>query len=202
MTGLGRLTGMVGGFAHDTRGAAGVEFAMWLMLMAIPIFTVVDAGFYIYQKMQVQNAVQAAAQNAFAVCKDATMWPATSKCGTGGATLKTALSQGAQSSSLGTLVALSPGSNGEAGSEAYFCANAAGALVQTGTAGKISTTGANTAPSTPPATCSGVVAGSTVPPGDYVTANVKFTYHPIFKGASIAALFPANMTASATARLN
>src|SRR5439155_27059778 len=132
--------GGIKAYAQETRGAAAVEFALWLTMLAIPIFTVIDVSFYVQEKMQVQNAAQAAAQLAWSTCgASSTQSPATTNCVASGATLNSAITAGAHSTSLGSSVTVANGA------DSYYCLNASNNLTLVGTAGVIGSSGTNTA---------------------------------------------------------
>jgi len=59
--------GLVGSF-RDASGAAAMEFAIWLLVLAYPLLNVVDIGLYVYKSMQVSNAAQMALQSIFQSC--------------------------------------------------------------------------------------------------------------------------------------
>jgi len=197
-----RVLGVLRAFSRETRGAAAAEFAIWFVALIFPIMNVVDVSFYVYQKMEVQNAAQAAAQNAWAICKDATMWPATQKCGTSpqGSTLNAAILAGAHSTGLGVNVKVQPGLEG------YYCTDAAGSPVLVGSSAPINivnnVSSADGTPSKPsPFNCSSVVTGSTTQPGDYLRISVSYLYTPVFDAVSVTQLLPATMTADTWVRL-
>lgn len=64
----GRQRRAFGGGIRDTSGAAAVEFAIWLLVLAYPLINVVDIGLYVYKSMQVSNAAQMALQSIFQSC--------------------------------------------------------------------------------------------------------------------------------------
>jgi len=88
-------------FARSTSGASAVEFALWLTAIAYPLASAVDFGFYLYQRMQVENAAQMAAVSAYGACTQAYAKPIFTNCSATGVTAVTA---GAQSTSLGSSV--------------------------------------------------------------------------------------------------
>jgi Flp pilus assembly protein TadG len=191
-----------GAYRDDTAGAAGVEVAIWVSIMVLPILNVVDTGFYIYQRMQVENAAAAAAQAAWALCSTSSQWPATKSC----SNLSTTLTAAAQGTSLGSAVTLQTAV--ASSYENYFCANNAGALVAVGTAAAITSTG--TGPTLPnsfsstssPCSSAGTgYAGNTAAPSDYVVVSVTATYRSLFPGATVTSLFSSTMTGVARTRL-
>jgi Flp pilus assembly protein TadG len=182
-------------FARDARGAAGVEFSLWLLALAVPIFSVFDLSFYVQQRMQVQNAAQASAQFAWASCSSSTTWR--SAIGNCGNTLTDAITKGAHSTTLGSSVTVLDGA------DSYYCLDSSGTLTLVGTAGTIAATGSSTAPTKPsPFTCASVVSGSTTLPSEYIIVNVSRSYSPLFKGVSVVSLLGGTITASSWTRLN
>jgi Flp pilus assembly protein TadG len=146
-------------FRTDARGAAAVEFGFVGVMFITGILNAVEVGRFAYQRMQVENAAYAGAQQAWSTCKDqTTMLPATVNC----AGLNAAVTAAIQATSLGTKVALS-----SAGiTEAYYCVNTSGTLQSVGSV------------SSKPANCS-AAGNANVSPGDYIQVNVTFSYTPL-----------------------
>lgn len=95
-------------FRHDS-GAAAVEFAVWLLVLAYPLLNVFDVGLYLYKEMQVQNAVQMGLQQAFNTCSQAYGKPVFSNCNAAGTNANygtAAVTSGSQSTSLGSAVSV------------------------------------------------------------------------------------------------
>lgn len=182
------LCGYARALAHDTRGAAAAEMAIWITVLVPALLSVVDIGFYAYQRLQVELAAQAGAQAVRLACKDASA-PVTAHC----ATLTSAVASAIASTQLNTTVTLASGYP----SEGYYCVDGSEKLVRVGTSGTVG------APPTKPApfTCETVVTGSTSSPGTYVLVAVQHTYTPFFTGVSAAELLPSTITASARLRL-
>ncbi|OKO71618.1 TadE/TadG family type IV pilus assembly protein [Bradyrhizobium sp. NAS96.2] len=174
------------GFAHrtkaiaaDQRGVAAVEFGLFVIILALALANVTDVSFYIYQRMQVENATQAAGQAAWKSC-DPSHLPATTNC----PGLSTAMQNALQSTSLGTRVSMISGSP----SEGYYCINSSNALQYVSDV------------TSKPADCS--AAGMpTLQPGDYIVVQTTFTYTPLFPGLSIASGLPTPLTGTAMIRL-
>ncbi|HEY2052278.1 MAG TPA: TadE/TadG family type IV pilus assembly protein [Caulobacteraceae bacterium] len=180
-------------YLADRRGAAAAEFALWTAAFIVPTSSAIDLSFYSYEKMELNNAAQAAAQAAWATCAPSSV-PAATKC----AGLQTALATAAHSTGLGAAAALQPSTEG------FYCLTAAGALQLVGTAGSIPTSGAGTAPTPPSGNCAAQgasFAGNTQSPGDYVQITVHYTYTPLFKGLSVLSLVPTVMSRTAWMRL-
>jgi Flp pilus assembly protein TadG len=164
----------------DRRGVAAVEFGIFSVLLFASLANVTDVSIYIYQRMQVENATEVAAQAALKTCGSTNTLPATTNC----ANLLTAVQTAMQSTSLGTAVTLQNGSP----SEGYYCVNASGALQYVSDV------------TSKPADCS--AAGMpALQPGDYITIATTFTYQPIFAKLSVAAAFPIPITKTAIMRL-
>ena len=164
----------------DQRGVAAIEFGFFSVLLFASLANVTDVSIYIYQRMQVENATEVAAQAALKYCGSVNSLPATTNC----ANLLTAVQTAMQSTSLGTAVTLqtSPPSEG------YYCINNSGALQRVSDV------------TSKPADCS--AAGMpALQPGDYITIATTFTYTPIFARLSVAAGFPTPITRTAMIRL-
>lgn len=160
----------------DRRGVAAVEFGLFAIILATALANVTDVSIYIYQRMQVENATQIAAQAAWKAC-DVPQLPATVNC----PGLTTALANALKSTSLGTRVTMMAGSP----AEGYYCVNSSNALqwVSDVTSAK-------------PADCTAAGMPS-LQPGDYIQVQATFTYVPLFPGFSVASTFatPINRTA-------
>jgi Flp pilus assembly protein TadG len=153
------ISGKLRLFGADARGVAGIEFALTGPLLALGLLNAVDVGYFIYQRMEVENAAEVGAQAAWKTCNNlkSTMLPATVNCPTLQAVLTTAI----QSTSLGTAVTLASGYP----AEGYYCVNSSNALQLQGSV------------SSPPTTCS-----TGVTPGDYLQVSVTYPYQPLFPG--------------------
>ncbi|WP_312162152.1 TadE/TadG family type IV pilus assembly protein [Phenylobacterium sp.] len=177
-------------FWRETRGAAAAEFVLWLALLTLPLLNAVDLGIYVFQKMQVQMAAQAATHAVWRACDAPAKLPAVTNCTGLAATIQTA----AQSTSLGSQITVVAGSP----TEGYYCVDGAGALQVVGVAGTI-----GSAPTRPtPFTCATRITGSTTAPGDYVQVTVSFPYQPVFDQVSMANLLTTPITHTAWMRLN
>jgi len=164
----------------DQRGVAAVEFGIFSILLFASLANVTDVSIYNYQRMQVENATEVAAQAALKTCGSSNSLPATINC----ANLLSAVQTAMQSTSLGTAVTLQNGSP----SEGYYCVNASGALQYVNDV------------TAKPADCS--AAGTpALQPGDYITIATTFTYTPLFAKLSVAATFPTPITKTAILRL-
>jgi Flp pilus assembly protein TadG len=183
---LGRRTGgrcdrpqALVGAAAGRRGSAAVELSLIAPVIALALLNAVDIARYFYQDMEVQNAAQSGAQAAWTSCPIAQL-PATTNC----SGLNAAVTAAVQATSLGSGVALAEGSP----SEAYYCVNSSGALVDVADV------------SSKPSDCSSV-GNSTATPGDYIKVQVSYAYAPIFPGLSVARTFPTPTTSTSIMRL-
>lgn len=177
-------------FWRDTRGAAAAEFVLWLGLLTLPLLNAVDLGIYVFQKMQVEAAAQAATHAVWVRCDKANELPAMTQCEDVAVSIQAA----AQSTSLGAGVTVAAGSP----TEGYYCLDGAGALTIVGVAGRI-----GTAPTRPvPFNCATQIAGSKTAPGDYVQVTVSYPYEPVFDQVSMANLLTTPITKTAWIRLN
>jgi Flp pilus assembly protein TadG len=163
----------------DQRGVAAVEFGLFSIFLAVALANVADVSTYIYQRMQVENATQVAAQAAWKAC-DLSHLPATTNCPSLTAAMQSAL----QSTSLGTSVSMVSGSP----SEGYYCVNSSNALQYVSNV------------SSKPADCTAAGMPS-LQPGDYIQVQTTFTYVPLFGGLSVASTFPTPINRTAILRL-
>lgn len=149
----------------DRSGTAALEFALVGTFLVVGLLNAIDVGYYTYQRMTVENAAQAGAQQAWKTCNDpSSMLPATLNCSGLNAAITTAI----QSSSLGTAVTLASGYP----AEGYYCVNSTGMLQAVGSL------------SSKPSNCS-AAGNSALSPGDYIQVGVTYTYAPLFPGISV-----------------
>jgi Flp pilus assembly protein TadG len=174
-----RLAGKAAAAWADRRGVAAIEFGLFAVFLSIALANVTDVSIYIYQRMQVENATEIAAQAALKTC--ATQLPATVNC-TG---WKTTMQNAMWSTSLGTSVNFVTGSP----AEGYYCVNSANALQYVS---------AVTSPKPADCTAAGTPA---LQPGDYIQVQTTFTYNSLFPGLSVAGTFPAPITRTSMMRL-
>lgn len=146
-------------FRRDAKGTAAIEFALVSLLLVVGLLNAVDFGYYMYQRMEVENAAQAGAQAAWKTCNQSPMYPATQNC----SGLNAAITAAIQVTSLGTSVQLASGYP----TEGYYCVNASGQLQSVGSL------------SSKPANCS-AVGNSSTSPGDYLQVQVTYSYAPLF----------------------
>lgn len=166
-------------------GAAGVEFALWLIVLLGPLASVIDVSLYVHRRMQVEEAAQVAVQMVWETCDSAAKLPATdtTRCPLLNSPTNR-IAAAVQSTSLGNAVTLGTVSEG------YYCVNGSGALQLVATP-----------PSTPPANCSSVGGSATAKPGDYVSVTVTYPYDPLFDGISLGAAMTTPIVRTATMRL-
>jgi Flp pilus assembly pilin Flp len=151
-------------FKECHAGAAGIEFALVAGTLCLLMLNALDVANYIYRRMQVENAAQMGAQAAWKAC-DPTKLPATKLC----SGLSAAILAAVQSTSLGTSVALQPGSL----LEGYFCLDLTGALQPVGTL------------DARPVDCSATSRPNTQP-GNYIRISVTYPYTPLFSDLTVA----------------
>jgi hypothetical protein len=152
-------------FCRDTKGVAAVEFAISAAILVFGLLNTVDLGYYIYRRMEVENAAQVGAQAAWNTCYDpSTMLPATRNC----LGLTKAITASIQSTSLGTAVTLASGFP----VEGYYCVNSSNVLQSVGSL------------SSKPSDCS-AAGNPNASPGDYIQVGVTFSYAPLFRGATV-----------------
>lgn len=176
------------GFLSDGGGAAAAEMALWLTLLILPVMSVIDLGFYVFQRMQVELAAQAAAQAIRKECYDSGA-PVTQRC----ANVTSVATTAAQSTLLAGDVTLSSGYP----AEGYYCVNGSNALVLVGVSGTV-----GSPPTKPnPYDCSSVIGGSTSSPSIYARVGVTYTYTPPFATISLASLLPSPIVRTAWLRV-
>jgi len=91
-----KLAGKTKALWADQRGVAAIEFGFFAVFLSFVLANVTDVSIYVYQRMQVENATQVAAQAALKTCSS--QLPATTNC----AGLTTAVNNALGSTSLGT----------------------------------------------------------------------------------------------------
>jgi len=171
-------------YLSEQSGAAAVEFALVLVLLTIPILNVVDVAVYSWDKMQLDNAAQVAVQAAWATCNNSGKLPATAGAPVNCPNMPAAVTQAAQSTTLGAGVTVT------ATTENFYCVNTGTNVLVT----------VGTFPNTKPATCIAVGSASDKP-GDYVLITVSYTYAPVFSAVSIASQLTTPITRTAWMRL-
>jgi Flp pilus assembly protein TadG len=163
----------------DSRGVAAIEFSLFAGLIGVSMLNVTDIAVYVYQRMQVEYATQAAVQAAWRTC-DINQLPATNAC----SGLNDAVQSAVKSTSLGTRVSLQSGSP----AEGYYCVTTSNTLQYM--------SGVNSKPTD----CT--AAGSPgLQPGDYITITTTFAYAPMFPGITVAGTFATPIVRTATMRL-
>jgi len=176
------LAGRIKAMPADQRGVAAIEFGIFAPLLFLALANVMDVTMYLYQRMQVQNATEVAAQAAWKKC-DLTALPPTTDCSTLAASV-TAVQNALGSTSLGTAVSLVSGSP----SVGYYCVNSSNALQYV------------SAISSKPADCTAAGTPS-LQPGYYIQVQTTYTYTPIFPGMSISGTFPTPINGASLMRL-
>jgi Flp pilus assembly protein TadG len=175
----------------DVKGSASVEFVLWLPIVLYPLFNVVDLSIYTYKRMEVEVSAHAAVQAAWHTCNSTNLLP-TKNC----AGVLTVMQTAAQSTQLGTAVSL-PAANV---AESFLCSNGSGVRALVKPTGEVD--GSTTKLPTGPSTCATVITGSTIAPGDYISATTTYTYTPIFGAATVSSLLGTTISKTAWLRLN
>lgn len=139
----------------ENSGTAAIEFALVSLILVTLLLNVVDFGFLIWDKMEVDNAAEMGAQAAYNTCSTGII-PATTNC----ATLNTVVTTAIQSTSLSNAVSLASGYP----SENYYCLSGT-SLQNVGNY------------SSPPSDCS-ATGNPGAKPGDYITVQVTYSYTP------------------------
>ncbi len=176
------LANRIKAISADQSGVAAIEFGIFAPLLFLVLANVVDVTMYLYQRMQVQNATEVAAQAAWKTC-DLTALPLTTDCSTLAASV-TAVQSALASTSLGTSVALVSGSP----TVGYYCVNSSNALQYVSDI------------SSKPADCTAAGTPS-LQPGYYIQVQTTFTYTPIFPGLSISSTLPNPIISASLMRL-
>jgi Flp pilus assembly pilin Flp len=171
--------GFLGVYARGTRGAAAAEFALIATVMSLPLLNVIDVGSYIYSKMEMQNATQTGAQEAWLLGTTCTL-PLTKTGNSCAGTYANSIKAAVHGGSLGPLVCPSSCSI----NEVYGCVNGAGNLVFT-------------AISAGQPTCSDDSLG-----GDYVQVTGTYAYRPMVSGVSVTSLLTTPISYTATMRID
>jgi Flp pilus assembly protein TadG len=139
-----------------------VEFALTGTMLAYGLLNAVDLGYYIYRRMEVENAADVGAQAATITCKQAQL-PATTNC----PGLNAAITSAIQNTSLGTAVALASGYP----TEGYYCTNSSNVLQYVSSV------------SSKPSNCS-AAGNASASPADYLQVQVTAPYQALF-GVSV-----------------
>jgi Flp pilus assembly protein TadG len=157
-------------------GAVAAEFAMFLILLVPLLVNIIDIGAYVFQRMQVDNAAQAASQAAWANCTSRPIGTQTldDHC----PNLAPAVTGAIASTTLGEAVTLS---NTIATDAQTYCPDPANQDLVASTAATCDATGS--------------------PPGYYVKVTVSYPFQPIFAGATIASAFTTPLTATTWTRI-
>jgi Flp pilus assembly protein TadG len=149
-------------FGADANGLAAVDFAITATTLVFGLLNAVDLGYYIYRRMEVENAADAGAQAAMKTC-DQNALPATTNC----SGLNDAIKSAIHNTSLGTAVSLASGYP----TEGYYCTNSSNVLQYMSSV------------SSKPANCS-AAGNAGASPADYLQVQVAAPYQPLF-GVSV-----------------
>ena len=175
-----KLRPALGRMVRDAGGLAAIEFALIASFFCMAVLNVVDISVFLYDRLQVNNATQVAAQAVWQTC-DLNHLPVTTKCPAMSAAVTAAL----QSTSLGSSVQLLSGYP----VDGYYCVNTSSTLQYVSDY------------SSPPANCS-AAGNAGVAPAEFVQIQTIFTYVPIFSGLSILSILPTAITATSWVRLH
>lgn len=170
-----RLSFALNRYRLSERGAAAVEFAIWLTFLIPALVNGADLAMYAYDKTQATNAAQAGAQALYVkwtTCTSATPPITTSNCSGYDTAITDAISK---STYLGPKISRTTpvtDSGGTTWTDGYYCASTSGAF------GSKLGTGVTTCGS----------GASSYRAGYYYPIKVTYTYQPIFAGVSIMSL--------------
>jgi Flp pilus assembly protein TadG len=199
-------------FLADRRGGSAVELALCLPLVVLPLLSAIDLGLYMYSRIQVEFASQAAVGAVQRACQFTNV-PVTddSKCTAairGGKALSSVINTAVQSTTLGDKITVdnSCSAGGDCWDiESFYCldgANKLQALTSGTTAGRISTNGgSSTKASTTQTNCVSVGGSATVKPGDYIAVRTRYDYTAMFPGVSIGSLLAGPIRREALLRI-
>jgi hypothetical protein len=183
---------------RECRASAAAEMALDLPAIAFIVLNITDLVIYAYSRMQVDLAAQEAVGAARAFCNTSSSdreLPAQLYC----SGVDQTITDAAKNTSLGSAVTLTTTSGIIHSNEAWYCANTSGQLAPAPTPSQPA--GGYSINSAPPNDCSGVVSGSTIAPGDYISVTANYTYTPVFPGFSVASLLSGTITRTAWMRL-
>ncbi len=167
---------------RDQKGAAAIELAMVMATLASVMMNGVEISRWYFNRMELQNATQMAAQAVWKACDSPAKLPVTVRCSARTAAINNAL----QSTSLGTRVTLASGFP----TEAYYCvATSDGTLTNVGSVSNAK-----------PVNCSPTGPTSDTP-GDYIVIQAQYTYSPIFRNITIGSLLPTTVTSRTMMRV-
>jgi Flp pilus assembly protein TadG len=156
-------------FGADANGLAAVDFAITGTMLVFGLLNAVDLGYYMYRRMEVENAADAGAQAAMKTC-DQNSLPATTNC----SGLNAAITSAIHNTSLGTAVSHALGYP----TEGYYCTNS-------------STTPPSlqyvSGVSSKPSNCS-AAGDAAEAPADYIQVQVSAPYQPLFGVSVVGAL--------------
>ena len=174
-----RLRESLEAFGRDRRGTAAIEFAVFAGFLSVATLNVAEVSVYIFQRMQVENATQMAAQAAWKTC-DTNHLPATTNC----PGLSIAVASSVQSTPLGSRVQLQSGYP----AEGYYCVNAQNVLQYMSSV------------DSKPSDCSSAGNAGALP-ADYITIQTTFDYVPMFSGLTVGGLFSRTIQRTTVMRL-
>ena len=167
-------------FAREVKGAAAAEFTLVAVMFAFILVNVGDLGVYVYDKMQVESAAQAAAESLWAQCSPATGGApdVTDNCKNAATFVTNSAQQTSLTTGVTAAIASTPG-------EGWYCASKNASSTLTRSAALISSA---------QAVCSTTVPGNASQEGDYVPITASYTYTPIFPHATVTSLLSSTIT--------
>ena len=176
---MAKLSFQTTSLLQDTSGLATIEFAFSSVVLMLGLLNGLEVARWSFQRMEVRNAVHAAAHAAWNAC-DTKHLPAKTNC----SGLGTAVTNAVKTTSLGAPPTAATTSEG------YYCLTTAGVLKK-----EVDYTG------TKPTDCS-AEGDSAHAPGDYLIVQAQWAYTPMFgRSLTVGSLFPATLAATSTIRL-
>jgi Flp pilus assembly protein TadG len=170
----------LGRFRAGAKGMVAVEFALTGTMLAYGLLNAVDLGYYIYRRMEVENAADVGAQAATKTCDQAHL-PATTNC----SGLNTAITSAIQNTSLGTAVSLASGYP----TEGYYCTNSSNVLQYVSSV------------SSKPSNCS-AAGNASASPADYLQVQVTAPYQALFGVSVLGVLTWTSITTTSWMRMD
>lgn len=151
-------------FGDDQGGAAAVEFALWLTVSLWPLLNVIDMGIYAFDRTQVENSAQMAVQAVSTACGQLVPAPVLTNC--------TNIS-GYDTASLMSTRAQSTSLGSQVTVSSRYECNGGSVTINSG---------GGTNPTCPSSN------------GDYIGAQVTFTYTPLFRAVTVTSLLGTSIT--------
>lgn len=170
-------------FGADANGLAAVDFAIVATMLVFGLLNAVDFGYYMFRRMELENAADAGAQAATNTCGQNAL-PATTNC----SGLNAAINSAIHNTSLRKAVSLASGYP----AEGYYCTNPSttppSLQYVSGVASK-------------PSNCSAAGNAAAVP-ADYIQVQVSAPYQPLFGVSVMGALGRTSITMTSWMRMD